>query len=139
MRREIVLEEADWAARQSVGYTGAMGYSMPRSNERKAQLEAELGRIVDVLIEQGASKIVLFGSLARGNVRSYSDIDLIVVKETNKRFLDRLDDAYRAIAPGVGLDLLIYTPEEFETLKEKNPFVRNALAEGKMLYGEERR
>jgi hypothetical protein len=39
-------------------------------------------------------KVLLFGSLARGDARDHSDIDMIVVKDTQLRFLDRLDELY---------------------------------------------
>jgi len=38
--------------------------------------------------------VLLFGYLARGDARDHSDIDLIVVKDTLMRFLDRLDEFY---------------------------------------------
>ena len=47
--------------------------------ERLEALNAELSRIVDVLLNNyNPQKIILFGSLASGNVHEYSDIDLIV-------------------------------------------------------------
>jgi predicted nucleotidyltransferase len=59
-----------------------------------AELKAELDRIVSRLKNDPSVRLVLlFGSLARGDARDHSDIGLIVVKETEKRFLDRLDDS----------------------------------------------
>ena len=37
---------------------------------------------------------------------------MIIVKETEKRFLDRLDEICSILVPNVALDILIYTPEE---------------------------
>ena len=59
--------------------------------------------------------------------------------ETDKRFLDRyegiLAELTRAVsAPGV--DLLIYTPEELEAIRDR-PFIRRALAEGIVIYKSE--
>jgi hypothetical protein len=56
----------------------------------------------------------------------------IVVKETQMRFLDRLDEFYDDAREA--MDILVYTPQEFEEMKER-PFVKRALREGKMLYG----
>jgi len=75
--------------------------------------------------------VLLFGSLARGDARDHSDIDLIVVKETKERFLDRLDEFYDDAREA--MDILVYTPQEFEEMK-KRPFVRRALQEGKILH-----
>jgi predicted nucleotidyltransferase len=57
----------------------------------------------------------VFGSFARGTQDAYSDLDLAVVLDTTLPRLER----HRALtelfdASPVGLDLLVYTPEEFE-------------------------
>lgn len=75
--------------------------------------------------------ILLFGSLARGGIGSESDIDLIVVKETEKKFLDRLDEFYEDVS--VAIDLLVYTPDEFNHLKKRS-FIKKAMEEGVTLY-----
>ena len=54
-------------------------------------------------------KVLLFGSLARADARDHSDdIDLIVVKDTQMRFLDRLDEFYDDAR--AAMDILVYTP-----------------------------
>ena len=56
-------------------------------SNRKEELEQALKKIVEKLKKDKSVKLILlFGSLARGEVREWSDIDLIVVKETDKRF-----------------------------------------------------
>lgn len=70
---------------------------------RRALLEAELPALVRSLAALGAKMVVLFGSLARGDVRSTSDIDLLVVLDLPGRFADRLAAVYGAIDPGVGV------------------------------------
>jgi hypothetical protein len=45
-----------------------------------------------------------------------------------------LDEIYSTLIPNVALDILVYTPEEFEAMKNKNVSVMNAVKEGKMLY-----
>jgi predicted nucleotidyltransferase len=76
-------------------------------------------------------------SLARGNVGSTSDIDLIVVEDTDKRFLDRLAEVYAAVVPRKGLDVLVYTPEEFEAMSQCSSLVRKAVSEGRVLYAKD--
>jgi uncharacterized protein len=77
-----------------------------------AELNAELERILSRLKnDPSVRKVLLFGSLARGNARDHSDIDLIVVKETQMRFLDRLDEFYDDAREA--MDILVYTPQEF--------------------------
>lgn len=79
-------------------------------------------------------KIVVFGSHATGQADSYSDIDLIVVYETPKRFLDRLAELYERWSVPKAVDLIAYTPEEFSQMAEKNAFVQDALRHGKVIY-----
>ena len=97
-----------------------------------AELKTELERILKRLkCDPSVRKVLLFGSLARGDARDHSDIDLIVVKDTTLRFLDRLDEFYDDAREA--MDILVYTPQEFEEMKER-PFIKMALREGKMLY-----
>jgi predicted nucleotidyltransferase len=95
-------------------------------------LYAELDRILKRLRADSSVRLVLlFGSMARGEARDQSDIDLIVVKETDLKFLDRLDEFYDDAREA--MDVLVYTPQEFEEMKER-PFVKRALQEGIVLY-----
>jgi predicted nucleotidyltransferase len=113
-----------------------MPFKIGLKEERLKRLEKELERIIPMIIRSGAKKIILFGSLARGNIHKGSDIDLIIVKETDKRFLERLDVFYSLLLPRVAMDIFVYTPEEFERMAEENGFIRTALREGKVLYEE---
>ena len=101
--------------------------------ERAEKLASEADRIARLLAERGATLVVAFGSFARGDVGIASDLDMIAVMESDLRFIERLDVLYRAISPTVGLDLLVYTPEEFDYMRERS-FVRHALAEGRVLH-----
>jgi predicted nucleotidyltransferase len=101
---------------------------------RKARLEAELARAIEALKELGAVRIVLIGSMARNAWSPFSDIDLVVVLPTQERFLDRLKTVYGAIQPTVAMDILVYTPEEFEEMSRTNPFLLHALRESRILH-----
>jgi predicted nucleotidyltransferase len=60
------------------------------SRARRTLLEKELKRYLVVLRRHyDPHKILLFGSLAAGQVGEWSDLDLVVVTETEQRFLDR--------------------------------------------------
>lgn len=103
-------------------------------DERRVRLETELRRILAELPRLGVEKAILFGSLASGSVGGTSDLDLILVAESEERFTRRLERFYRALNPSVALDLFVYTPEEFAAMAETNPFVRAAVARGKVVY-----
>ena len=80
-------------------------------------------------------KIILFGSWCRDEEDKYSDVDIIVIYETKKRFLDRLKELYLMWDIPVAFDILAYTPVEFEKmLKEKNPFIKRINREGEVIY-----
>jgi predicted nucleotidyltransferase len=111
-----------------------MAFRTGLAEKRKEVLEKELKRIIPLLINLGAEKIILFGSLSGGKVHRSSDIDLVVVRESDQRFLDRLDELYQAVKPNYGIDLLVYTPEEFEEMSVTNPFLKRAVKEGRLLY-----
>jgi predicted nucleotidyltransferase len=102
--------------------------------QRRAVLEAELHRILRELPRLGVKKAILFGSLATGNVGRTSDLDLILVVPSAEPFARRPAAFYRALTPSVALDLFVYTPDEFAAMARANPFVRTALARGKVVY-----
>jgi predicted nucleotidyltransferase len=50
---------------------------------RQAQLVYALESILQTLISQyQPEKIILFGSMAEGGVKVWSDLDLVIIKET---------------------------------------------------------
>src|SRR6266478_3167054 len=78
-----------------------------------------LDEIVVVLKSYDPERIILFGSRARGEADEDSDYDLIVIKRTDRPFLDRLRDMVpylRQITRPA--EILVYTPEEFERMGE---------------------
>lgn len=106
----------------------------PTREEREQALHAELDRIVSVLKDLGAVKVILFGSVARDEVRANSDLDLIVVMPSDDDFPKRQAQLYLAVSPTVACDMVAYTPEEFEHMPAQSTTVRMALREGKVLY-----
>jgi len=60
-------------------------------------------------------KIALFGSLFTGDIHEYSDVDLVVIKNSQKGFYERLKEVVLLVMSRRGADILVYTPEEAET------------------------
>ena len=89
---------------------------------------------MEILKAKGVLRIILFGSLARGDVGPTSDLDLIVVMDTELDFMERLAYLYDGLGQTVALDLLPYTPEELAELEATRPFIQQALREGRVLY-----
>ena len=75
-------------------------------------------RVVAGLIGYQPQKIILFGSAARGETDEFSDIDLIVAKETEERFFQRLLDVTAYLPKDVAIDVLVYTPGEIEGMEK---------------------
>ena len=61
--------------------------------------------------------VVLFGSHARNMADSNSDVDLLVIKRTHKRPIDRRIEVELLLADrNVAVDVLVYTPAEMNRL-----------------------
>ncbi len=86
------------------------------AERRKLYLKEKLKEIYPRLKKLNPEKVILFGFLAKGN----SDIDLIIIaKNIPQKFLKRIDEAYKILDLDFPIDLLVYTPEEIEKMKEK--------------------
>ncbi len=103
---------------------------------RHELLKAELNRCLALLIDRyKAEKVLLFGSMIGDETGEWSDLDLVIVKETNRRFLDRTKEVMQLLQLRVGADILVYTPAEFELLSRERVFVRDEIVgKGQVLY-----
>ena len=73
----------------------------------------------------------MFGSVARGEADEWSDLDLVVIAETDRTFFERFRDFDGLYEVWPRLDLLVYTSAEFERMvEEENPFLLRVLEEG---------
>lgn len=100
--------------------------------ERNAKIRAIVARIVRVARPQ---KIILFGSAARGDSRSDSDLDLLVVKDgVNRRAMAGL--IYRSlIGVGCAIDVVVVSSDDLERYGHSPSLVLySALREGRLIY-----
>lgn len=107
---------------------------------RKEILKKELDRIIDIIINKYTpEKIILFGSLSSGAVHEWSDIDLVIIKITNKKFIERLHEVSMLTMPMLGVNFIVYTPDEFQDMITKGCYfvVDEILRKGKIIYGRE--
>lgn len=109
-------------------------------NKRKTVLLRELKRIEKLLLAKyHPIKIILFGSLISNKVRENSDIDLVIVKDTDKPFVDRAIEAALVTRPNFAVDFLVYTPGEFKQMSAQgNYFFNEILSKGKVIYEEQK-
>lgn len=103
---------------------------------RRGVLQNELNRILEILIrEYRPKKVILFGSMAQGSIEEWSDIDLFIIKESEKRHLDRVAEVIHLVHPTVGMDIFVLSPDEVKNaLDDQNPYIEEILTEGKVLY-----
>jgi uncharacterized protein len=101
--------------------------------------EATLQEIVGYLItDYEPRQIILFGSFARGEAHRDSDIDLLIVKETDESPLERRVHVRRLVSQPerrIPFSPLVLTPAELEQrLALGDPFYRDILRQGRVLY-----
>ncbi|NKB66938.1 MAG: nucleotidyltransferase domain-containing protein [Candidatus Latescibacteria bacterium] len=113
------------ALHQSVGYICVM------IEEREIRRVAER-----IGLQINAEQVILFGSHARGDATQYSDVDLLVIAQSDLPRFKRSRALYRSLIPyPFGMDLVVYTPDEIEDGR-RSPlsFVSTALREGQTVY-----
>ena len=105
---------------------------LDRAAVRKT-VEGAVGRLVQDRPE--IERVVLFGSLARGDAVPGSDVDLlVVVSDSDRPFLDRIA-MYKPDGIPIGVDVFPYTEAELTSmLEDGNPLVSRALSEGIVLF-----
>ena len=100
-----------------------------------SQLEMDMvvSRIVDFYQPE---MVILFGSYASGNAHEGSDLDLLLVKQTNENPINRAAGIHKALRDlFIPMDILVYTPAEIAKDKErKYTFIHDVLKTGKLLY-----
>jgi predicted nucleotidyltransferase len=81
---------------------------------------------------------MLFGSYAYGNPRPDSDIDLLIIKETSERFIDRWVTVRRLLSDPqrtVPLETIVLTPQEVSNrLLMGDQFLAEIIRRGEVLY-----
>ena len=93
------------------------------ATHRRQQLEAEFLRIAGSMRQLGAERFWLAGDLARETVGPESELELLVVHETEQPFHRRSDFFQTHLRPQVGTSFIVYTPDEFLGLSERDPLI----------------
>ena len=89
-----------------------------------------------IVRELKPEKIILFGSYARGNPTPDSDVDLLVILDTEQPRKDRVVAVSLLLYPRpFPVDILVKTPQEIKREIDKgNAFIQEILTKGKVLY-----
>jgi len=110
--------------------------AVPTIDVRERIPDSVIQSLVRQIVEKfNPQKIILFGSYARGNPRPESDVDLLVIMETEMREIEQSIEICQQIDYLFGLDLIVYTPSHLEErLEMDDSFLQDVIEEGKVLY-----
>lgn len=101
------------------------------AKQKKPMPEYLKQRIIDALIDKHLQRVIVFGSYARGDYDQYSDLDIIIVCDTQLPFVERFREFHQLFELPMAIELLVYTPQEFEKMvKRENPFITPVLEYG---------
>ena len=125
------MSEAHWPAggTQLVAGVHRSGFA-PVTKEILAEIVRRIGSALH------PEKVILFGSYAYGTPSDHSDVDLLIILETDARPADRYLAVSRLIRPRpFPLDILVKTPDEItQALAKGDNFIREIVTQGRVLY-----
>ncbi len=105
--------------------------------ENKKINDQTINQLLTIILNKAhPDKVILFGSHARGDAREGSDVDLLIIANSDLPRFKRSRQLYRLFNPyPFAMDLLVYTPAEVEEgLRTSVSFVSTVLREGRVLY-----
>lgn len=105
------------------------------AQQRRQLLAAELERILSDLSLFGARRVYLVGDFATGRVTAETELELVIVQDTDEPFHRRADFWVTHLRPRLGTRFLVYTPEEFDDLSARDPLLQHAERLGVVVVG----
>ena len=112
---------------------------MKKRQTLREMYERQIAWIVERLKQAyQPEKIILFGSVANEDFHEDSDIDMLIIKQTDKQRRERIKEVYDIVyAPNhyLAFEPLVYTPEEIvERMEMGDFFIEDILTDGQVLY-----
>lgn len=106
-----------------------------RVEARRALLAKGTERLVGICrVMPDVRAVYIFGSYARDEAGTRSDLDVLVVRETELRRLDRDLDLRLAFDVPIGIDIIVVTPSEFAQRLPLTGFGQAILREARQVY-----
>jgi uncharacterized protein len=98
-----------------------------KSRPKISVLDFDRNTLLDLIRDNLRRKNIIaayiFGSFAQEKEHLWSDMDLIIVKDSSLPFIERPREFFDLLDIGVPLDILVYSPAEFAKIKnEENGF-----------------
>jgi len=102
-------------------------------------MKKKVQRLMKSLLHYEPERVYLFGSWARGEEDELSDLDVVVIKRTDSSFLDRLREIASLLPLDLGgVDVLVYTPDEFAVMQRQgNAFAEMIDEEALLIYDQQ--
>ena len=100
-------------------------------------IEGKLKNVTDRIIEVfNPDRIIIFGSHVYGHPTPDSDVDLLIIMDSDERPAARATQVSKALRPRpFPMDILVRTPEEIQRrLEIGDYFIREVLEQGMVLY-----
>lgn len=108
------------------------------------EIQNQLTNAIEALKSFNPYEIILFGSYSAGTFHEESDIDLLIIIDSDQ-FMNTYEEkselkavlrrSLRDLNKKIAIDLLVYTKKEFHQLQsENNPFIEEITSTGKILY-----
>lgn len=101
------------------------------------QLPIEIDEMVEKIVASfSPERIILFGSYAYGKTTTDSDVDLLVIMETELPSAERQRQISRVLRPRrLPMDIIVKNPGEIQKSRRRvDPFMNEILDKGIVLY-----
>lgn len=111
------------------------------NKETLEKLKIEVEKAAKELLGDKLSKVILYGSYARGDYNMDSDIDFALMSELTESEIPSFNDPIGEIISGLSIKygilvtIIIISSESFNTYKDVMPFYMNLVEEGEVFYG----
>ena len=125
-------------------YSGYMKTKQKDFNRNINDIDFILNKVIQNLQIVNPSKVILFGSYAKGVFDEESDLDLVVIlntemiPETYDKKLEikvQVRDSIYELSRQIAIDLVVYTKGEFKMLKDlQTSFYNEIMNTGKVIY-----
>lgn len=104
-------------------------------------LKSEVEKAAKELLGDKLSKVILYGSYARGDYNEESDIDFALISDLTESEIPSYNDpigeiiSRLSIKYGTLVTVIIISSESFNRYKNVMPFYMNLVKEGEIFYG----
>jgi predicted nucleotidyltransferase len=104
-----------------------------REHDTAAWTDSLKAIVAALAVRPDVDRAILFGSYQEGRRDLFTDLDILIVVESELDFVSRTAEMYEYLSAPVDKDLFVYTPEELERNRDR-PFFRRVLEQEEAIY-----